>query len=159
MRIKLVCVGKLKAKAYTQLMEEFLKRLRPYAKIEIIEVRDEKVSPRASLKEEEIVKNKEGEKILSKIKQDEYVVLLDRHGEDISSIELASFIEHSLVQGQSQMTFVIGGALGICESVRTRANKTISFSRLTFTHQLIRVILVEQIYRAFRIINNEPYHK
>lgn len=159
MKIELICVGKLKEKYLVQAIDEYSKRLNRYCKLNMIELADEKTPDNASEKEELMIKDKEGEKILSKISDTAYVVALDLQGKMLSSEELASFIEDCGVRGNSHLVFVIGGSLGLSDAVRARANYKLCFSKMTFPHQLFRVMLLEQIYRGFRINNNEPYHK
>ena len=150
MRINVVCVGKIKEKFYTQAVEEYSKRLSRYCKLDIVELPDEKTPDNASDIVNEQIKNKEGERILSAIKDDAYVCALAIEGKMLDSVELS---------GTSNITFVIGGSLGLADAVLKRADYKLSFSRMTFPHQLMRVILLEQIYRAYRIMKNEPYHK
>lgn len=159
MKITVVCVGKLKEKFFADGVEEYKKRLGRYAKIEIAEVADEKAPENLSIAEEEQVKAKEGEKILKKIPDDAFVVALCIDGKMLSSEELADFFEKKTVSGISSIAFVIGGSLGLSKAVIDRADYKLSFSKMTFPHQLMRMILMEQVYRAFRIIKNEPYHK
>lgn len=159
MKIELICVGKLKEKYLVQAIDEYSKRLSRYCKLNIIELADEKTPDNASEKEELMIKDKEGEKILSKISDAAYVVALDLQGKMLSSEELASFIADCGVRGNSHLIFIIGGSLGLSKGVRARANYKLCFSKMTFPHQLFRVMLLEQIYRGFRINNNEPYHK
>ena len=159
MKIKLICVGKLKEKYLSDGMNEYLKRLSAYCDVEVIEVGDERIPENPSLAEEMIVKAKEGRRILDKVKQDDYMILLDVQGKEVDSIQFAESIEDCMLHGKSTIDFVIGGSLGHGEDVLTRANKRISFSKMTFPHQLMRVILAEQIYRAFKIIRKETYHK
>jgi len=159
MKITVVCVGKLKEKYFSDGVEEYKKRLGRYAKIEIEQVADEKAPETLSAAEEEQVKIKEGERILKKIPDDAFVVALCIDGKMLSSEELADFFEKKTVSGVSSIAFVIGGSLGLSKAVIDRADYKLSFSKMTFPHQLMRMILMEQIYRAFRIIKNEPYHK
>lgn len=159
MKIKLICVGKLKEKYLDDGIKEYLKRISAYSDIEVIEVADERIPENPSLAEETIVKSKEGRRILDKIKQDDYMILLDVQGKELDSIQFAERIEDCMINGKSTIDFVIGGSLGHGEDVLTRANARISFSQMTFPHQLMRLILVEQIYRAFKIIRHETYHK
>lgn len=159
MKIKIICVGKLKEKYLEEGVKEYLKRLSAYCDVEIIEVGDERIPENPSLAEEMIVKSKEGRRILDKVKQDDYMILLDVQGKEVDSIQFAESIEDCMLHGKSTIDFVIGGSLGHGEDVLTRANKCISFSKMTFPHQLMRVILAEQIYRAFKIIRKETYHK
>jgi len=157
--ISIITVGKLKEKYLKQGIEEYLKRLTTYAKVEMIEVADEKAPEELSGLEMVQVKQKEGERILAKISQDTYVIALAIQGKLASSEELADSLDKLATYGKSKIAFVIGGSLGLSEDVIKRSNEQLSFSRMTFPHQLMRLILVEQIYRAFRINRNEPYHK
>ena len=159
MKISILCVGKVKEKFYRDAIEEFAKRLSRYCKLEIIEVADEKTDEQASDNEVRLVKEKEGERILKNIKDDAYVVCLCIDGKQLDSEELSEKIEKLGVSGTSHIYFVIGGSLGLSDMVIKRADYKLSFSKMTFPHQLMRVILLEQIYRAYRIMNNEPYHK
>ncbi len=159
MKIEIICVGKLKEKYLVQAIEEYTKRLSRYCKLSIIELSDEKTPDNASEKEELQIKEKEGEKIFSKISESAYVVALDLQGKMLSSQELATFLADCGVRGNSHLIFIIGGSLGLSSSVLQRANCKLCFSKMTFPHQLFRVMLLEQIYRGFRINNNEPYHK
>jgi 23S rRNA (pseudouridine1915-N3)-methyltransferase len=154
-----VTVGKLKEKYLKQGIEEYLKRLTSYAKVEIIEVADEKAPEELSELEMEQVKQKEGERILAKTSQDSHVIALAINGKMQSSEELAETLDKLATYGKSKIAFVIGGSLGLSDEVLKRANEHLSFSKMTFPHQLMRLILVEQIYRAFRINRGEPYHK
>lgn len=154
MKIKIVSVGSIKEKFLKDAISEYLKRLTRFAKIEISEVDETKIQN----KSEEQVKKEEGERLLKRIGQDEFVFLLDLKGELISSEVLAQKINDLINKGISPLTFVIGGTLGLSEEVRKRANIKLSISKMTFTHQMCRMIILEQIYRAFKIINNEEYH-
>jgi len=157
--ISIITVGKLKEKYLKQGIEEYLKRLTAYAKVDVIEVPDEKAPEVLSDLEMVQVKQKEGERILAKISQDTYVIALAIQGKLGSSEELADSLDKLATYGKSKIAFVIGGSLGLSEEVIKRSNEQLSFSRMTFPHQLMRLILVEQIYRAFRINRGEPYHK
>ena len=159
MKISIICVGKVKEKFYRDAILEYTKRLSRYCKLDIIEVADEKTEEAASETEIRQVKEKEGERILKSIKDDAYVICLCIDGKQLDSEELAEKIEKLGVQGTSHIYLVIGGSLGLSDAVVRRADFKLSFSKMTFPHQLMRVILLEQIYRAYRIINNEPYHK
>ncbi|MBZ6484677.1 23S rRNA (pseudouridine(1915)-N(3))-methyltransferase RlmH [Priestia aryabhattai] len=159
MNISIITIGKLKEKYLKQGIEEYLKRLSSYAKVEIIELADEKAPENLSDSEMEQVKQKEGERILAKISDDTYVIALAINGKQKSSEELAKEIDSLATYGKSKVAFVIGGSLGLSSEVMKRSNAALSFSKMTFPHQLMRLVLVEQIYRAFRIIRNEPYHK
>lgn len=158
MKVSIICVGKIKEKYYKMAIDEFEKRLSKYIKLDIIEVVDEKAPENLSKADEENVKLKEGEKILKHIK-DEFVVTLCIDGKQLDSLELANFVQTNKNKGISHICFVIGGSLGLHKTVVDRANFKLSFSKMTFPHQLMRVILLEQIYRAERILKNEPYHK
>ncbi|MDW8801634.1 23S rRNA (pseudouridine(1915)-N(3))-methyltransferase RlmH [Clostridium sp. A1-XYC3] len=159
MNISTICVGKLKEKYLKQAIDEYSKRLSRYCKLDIIEIPDEKTPDNASQKEEFMIKEKEGLNILRHIKDNMFVVTLDLKGKMLSSEELASFIKDSGVRGNSNIAFIIGGSLGLSKAVLDRADFSLCFSKMTFPHQLMRVILLEQVYRGFRIINGEPYHK
>ncbi|MGL5677649.1 MAG: 23S rRNA (pseudouridine(1915)-N(3))-methyltransferase RlmH [Cellulosilyticaceae bacterium] len=159
MKIDIICVGKLKEKYLVQAIAEYTKRLGRYCKLSIIELADEKTPDNASEKEELQIKQKEGEKILAQIKDDAYVVALALDGKMISSEELASFMSDRALRGDSHLVFLIGGSLGLSNEVLQRAQYKLCFSKMTFPHQLFRVMLLEQVYRAYRINNNEPYHK
>lgn len=159
MLIKIICVGKIKEKYFIMAIEEYKKRLSAYATVEFVEVQDEKIPLNASLKEEEIIKRKEGEKVLNKLKDNDFVILLDVYGKEIDSVSFSNYLNNKMIQGVSSFTFVIGGSLGLSEELRKRANEKISLSKMTFTHQFCRVILLEQVYRAFKIIRGETYHK
>lgn len=159
MNITVISVGKLKEKYLRQAIEEYAKRLSRYCKLNIIELTDEQTPENASAKDEQIIKDKEGERILNNIKDSMYVIALDLKGKMLTSEEFSSFIDDCGVRGNSNLCFVIGGSLGISTNVIKRANYSLCFSKMTFPHQLFRVMLLEQIYRAFRISNGEPYHK
>lgn len=159
MNISIIAVGKLKEKYLKSGIDEYLKRLTSYAKVEIIEIPDEKAPEELSHSEMEQVKQKEGERLLSKLSQDTYVIALAIDGKMKSSEELAQSIDKLAVYGKSKIAFIIGGSLGLSNEVLQRADEKLSFSKMTFPHQLMRLILLEQIYRAFRINRNEPYHK
>nr|WP_314276614.1 23S rRNA (pseudouridine(1915)-N(3))-methyltransferase RlmH [uncultured Peptostreptococcus sp.] len=159
MKISIVSVGKIKEKYIKLGIDEFSKRLSKYCKLEIIEVSDEKAPENLSNKEIMMIKNKEGFSILSKIKDGAYIIALDIQGRSISSEDLADNLERLSIMGKSQLYFVIGGSLGLSEEVLSRADMKLSFSKMTFPHQLMRLILLEQVYRAFRINSGQPYHK
>ncbi len=159
MKITILCVGKVKEKFYRDAIAEFGKRLSKYCSLEIIEVADEKTPDKAGKALEEQIKEKEGSRILPKIKDDAFVCTLELAGRKFSSMEFAAWLEKAAVGGRSHIVFVIGGSLGLHKSVLARSDLGLSFSDMTFPHQLMRVILCEQIYRAFRINNGEPYHK
>lgn len=159
LQIKILAVGKIKEKYLVEGIKEYTKRLGGYVRLEIIEVEDEPCPEKASVAEQEKIRQKEGDRQLKGISCQDYVILLDLQGKGISSPELAGLLEERALEGQSSIAFVIGGSLGIAEDVRQRANFRWSFSKLTFPHQLIRLVLLEQIYRACKINKKEPYHK
>jgi 23S rRNA (pseudouridine1915-N3)-methyltransferase len=159
MNIKIVTVGKLKEKYLIQGINEYVKRLGAYCKIQLVEVPDEKAPESMSEAEMLQVKEKEGKKILAKIKDQEYVFALAIEGKNPTSEVFAQQIEQLGIQGKSQLVFVIGGSLGLSQEVMQRSNSQISFGKMTFPHQLMKLILVEQIYRAYRINTGAPYHK
>lgn len=160
MLIKIVAVGKIKEKFYQQALAEYLKRMKAYNKVEIVEVPDEKAPDKLSDKEVDQIKDKEGEKILAKIKEDSYVITLEIQGKALDSIEFAKLIQKEKIEGAGRdLVFVIGGSNGLGANILKRSNKRISFGKMTYPHQLMRVILIEQIYRGHRIISGEPYHK
>jgi len=159
MKISIISVGKLKEKYLKQGIDEYLKRLGPYAKVEIIEVPDEKAPENLSKAEELEVMQKEGTRIMDKLSTDTYVVTLEIKGKQLTSEELAAKIDELATYGKSKIAFVIGGSLGLSEEVMKRSDMALSFSKMTFPHQLMRLVLLEQVYRAFRINRGEPYHK
>ncbi len=159
MKIRVLAVGKVKEKFYRQAVEEFEKRLSRYCKLEILEVADEKTPDRAGERLMELIKEREGERLLKHISEQDYVCALAIEGKQPDSMALADMIKRLGVNGSSSIVFIIGGSLGLHESVLKRADVLLSFSNLTFPHQLMRVLLLEQIYRSYRIINGEPYHK
>jgi 23S rRNA (pseudouridine1915-N3)-methyltransferase len=157
--IAIISVGKLKEKYLKMGIEEYTKRLGSYAKIDLIEVADEKAPENLSDADMEIVKKKEGERILAKIGDDTYVIALAIEGKMKSSEQLADDLQSLMTYGRSKVAFIIGGSLGLHEDVMKRSDEKLSFSKMTLPHQLMKLVLVEQVYRAFRIIKNEPYHK
>ena len=159
MNIRIIAVGKLKEKYLKQGISEFSKRLGAYFKLSIIEVPDEEAPEHLSEKELEQVLIREGEKILAKIKQDDYVIALDVKGHSLSSEQFTKKLEQISFAGKNQVCFIIGGSNGLSEAVLKRADDKLSFSKMTFPHQLMRLILLEQIYRAYKIQRNEPSHK
>ncbi|PWK16527.1 23S rRNA (pseudouridine(1915)-N(3))-methyltransferase RlmH [Tumebacillus permanentifrigoris] len=159
MQINLLTVGKLKEKYWVGAVEEYKKRLSSYAKVSVVEVPDEPTPDNASAAQEEQIKRKEAEKLLAKVGERDYVIALAIEGKSITSEEFAEQIDRMAGQGYSTFTFVIGGSLGLHETVLQRANYKLSFSKFTFPHQMVRAILLEQVYRAFRILRGEPYHK
>lgn len=159
MNITLITVGKIKESFYRDAIEEFVKRLSRYCKLKMVEVADENTPNNAPEAMEEQIKDKEGERILKNISDSMYVIALAVEGKKLSSTQFAKKIQQFGIQGTSDICFVIGGSLGLSKAVYQRADEFLSFSDMTFPHQLMRVILLEQIYRCFRIIHNEPYHK
>ncbi|MDQ7111612.1 23S rRNA (pseudouridine(1915)-N(3))-methyltransferase RlmH [Staphylococcus simulans] len=159
MKITVLAVGKLKEKYWKQAIAEYQKRLSAYTKIEIIEVPDEKAPENMSDKEIEQVKQKEGQRLLAKVKPQSTVITLEIKGNMLTSEGLAKNLQQRMVQGQSDFTFIIGGSNGLHQDVLNRSNYALSFSKMTFPHQMMRVILLEQVYRAFKIMRGEAYHK
>ncbi|MHB1125839.1 MAG: 23S rRNA (pseudouridine(1915)-N(3))-methyltransferase RlmH [Bacillota bacterium] len=159
MQIKIIAVGKIKEKYLQEGLQEYRKRLAPYTSLEVIEVNDEKIPDKAHRAEEERVKEKEGEGIISSLPASSYVIALDIQGRMFSSPELAEHLDSLALSGRSNLALIIGGSLGLSRSVLQRADLCLSFSKMTFPHQLMRLILLEQIYRAFKISRGEPYHK
>lgn len=159
MKITIITVGKIKEKYLRDAIAEYTKRLSKYCKLEIVEVADEKTPDHASEAVEEMIRAKEAERILKYIKDDAYVITLEIKGKMLTSEELADKVDTLGVQGISHITFVIGGSIGLGEEVLKRSDYALSFSKMTFPHQLMRVILLEQIYRSYRIIMGQPYHK
>ena len=159
MKITLVTVGKIKEKFYADAIGEYSKRLSRYCKLDIVQVADEKTPDSASEAVERLIKEKEGERILSSIKDGAYVIALAIDGEMLDSTQLSEKINGLGIGGVSNIVFVIGGSLGLSDAVLRRADYRLSFSKMTFPHQLMRVVLLEQIYRSYRIISGEPYHK
>lgn len=159
MKITIITVGKVKESYFRGAIEEYSKRLLKYCKLDIVEVADEKTPDKASETEETQIKAKEAERIMKHVRDDAYVIALAIEGKQLDSVQLADRIEKLGVQGTSHIQMIIGGSLGLHQSVLSRADFKLSFSKMTFPHQLMRVILLEQIYRAYRIISHEPYHK
>ena len=159
MKITLIAVGKIKERYFEDAIREYSKRLSRYCRLEIIQVADEKTPDGASEALEEQIKEKEGRRILDQIREGAYVIALAVEGKQLDSLELAARMERLAVEGKSQLVFLIGGSLGLSNEVMRRADFALSFSAMTFPHQLMRVILLEQIYRSFRIRAGEPYHK
>jgi 23S rRNA (pseudouridine1915-N3)-methyltransferase len=159
MNIQFVVIGKLKEKYLIDGIQEYVKRMSPYAKVSITELSDEKAPETMSIAEEEQVRNKEGERILAAIKADAHVIALAIQGETWTSEQFASHMDKLATYGKSAVTFVIGGSIGLSDAVLKRANAHLSFGRLTYPHQLMRLLLVEQVYRTFKINRGEPYHK
>ncbi|MFD2209499.1 23S rRNA (pseudouridine(1915)-N(3))-methyltransferase RlmH [Virgibacillus halophilus] len=159
MKIKIVTVGKLKEKYLKQGIQEYCKRMQAYANLEIIEVADEKAPENMSDAEATEVKRKEGERILAHIPADMYVITLEINGKMLTSEQFAAKLDELTTYGKSKIALVIGGSLGLSDAVLKRSDFALSFSKMTFPHQLMRLILLEQVYRAFRIVRGEPYHK
>jgi len=157
--ITILTVGKIKEKFFRQAIDEYAKRLSGYAKVEQIEVKDEKEPNNASPKDLELIKEKEGQAILAKIKPQQYVITLEVKGEALTSVELSQKIETLMNHGSSDIVFVIGGSNGLGQAIKQRSNYELSFSNMTYPHQLMKVVLLEQIYRAFKIMKGEAYHK
>ena len=159
MKITIICVGKLKEDFYKKAVSEYAKRLGRYCRLEIIEVADEKTPEDAGPVMEEQIKEREAARILKHVKEDAYVFTLEITGSQPDSLAFSRMLSRLTIQGKSHFQFIIGGSLGLHKSVSLAANQAISFSNMTFPHQLMRVILLEQIYRSYRIMNGEPYHK
>lgn len=158
LHINVICVGKIKESFFRDAILEYSKRLSRFCNLTITELQDEKIPEKASEKVKQEIKEKEGQNIISHIKKDSYVIALDLTGKELNSVALSQKIE-SLSISNSSITFIIGGSLGLSKQVLTAYNEKLCFSKMTFPHQLIRIFLLEQIYRAFKIANNETYHK
>ncbi|QIB27925.1 23S rRNA (pseudouridine(1915)-N(3))-methyltransferase RlmH [Caloranaerobacter azorensis] len=159
MHIAIISVGKIKEKYLNEGIKEFSKRLSKYCKLKLVEVNDEKAPENLSEAEMEIVKKKEGERILGKLNENSYIITLCIDGESLSSEEFSKKLDSLALSGNSNITFIIGGSLGLSQDVINKSHFKLSFSKMTFPHQLMKLILLEQIYRAFRISRGEPYHK
>lgn len=159
MRITILCVGKVKESFFRDAIAEYEKRLGRYCRLEILEVADEQTPEGAGEALEEQIREKEGARLLSKIREGQFVCTLEIRGKKMTSEQFASFLDKAAMEEKGQIVFVIGGSLGLSREVRERSNLAVSFSDMTFPHQLMRVILCEQIYRGFRISRGEPYHK
>ena len=159
MKITIICVGKLKEDFYKKAVSEYAKRLGRYCRLEIIEVADEKTPEDAGPVMEEQIKEREAARILKHVKEDAYVFTLEITGSQPDSLAFSRMLSRLTIQGKSHFQFIIGGSLGLHKSVSLAADQAVSFSNMTFPHQLMRVILLEQIYRSYRIMNGEPYHK
>lgn len=159
MKITVIAVGRVKEKFYREALAEYAKRLGRYCKLEIVEVEDEKTPDRAGAAVEQLIRKKEAERILKHIREDACVITLEILGKEYDSEQFASELERMTIQGISHIQFIIGGSLGLHEEIKKKADQAVSFSKMTFPHQLMRVILLEQIYRGYRIIHREPYHK
>jgi len=157
--IQIICIGKLKEKYWTDAIAEYSKRLSRYCTLEIIELKEARLPDKASPADEENVKLEEGRSILKAIKDGTYVITLEILGKQLTSPELADKIQTLSIEGKSNVAFIIGGSLGLSAEVSRRADYKLSFSKMTFPHQMMRVILLEQVYRGFKIIKNEAYHK
>lgn len=158
MKVSILCVGKIKEKFYTDAISEYAKRMKRFADFEITEIPDEKTPDNASDKEKEQIKEREGEKILAKLKGDSFVVSLCIEGKTLSSTELAQTVANAY-QNTNHITFIIGGSLGLSDAVKKKSGLRLSFGRMTLPHQLMRVVLAEQIYRSFMINSGSTYHK
>lgn len=159
MKITILCVGQIKEKYYRDAILEYVKRLHRYCKLNIVEVADEKTVEHASEAQLNLIREKEGDRLLKHIGEKDYCITLEIQGQTLDSVELSHKIEKAAIQGMSHLIFVIGGSVGLSRSVQERSDYALSFSKMTFPHQLMRVILLEQIYRSFRLIHGEPYHK
>lgn len=159
MKITVICVGKIKESYFRDAIFEYSKRLSKYTTLEIVEVADEKTSENSSDREIALIQDKEGKRILSHIKDGALCIALAIQGKKMDSVAFSDYIAKRMEEGKSQITFIIGGSLGLSEEVMKRCKYSVSFSDMTFPHQLMRVVLLEQIYRGFRILNHEPYHK
>lgn len=159
MKIQVICIGKLKEKYWTDAVNEYSKRLSRFCDLEITELKESKLPDKASESQEQAVIEEEGKTILKHVKDGSYVISLEILGKNLTSVELAEKMEELPLMGKSHVTFIIGGSLGLSKDVSKRADFKLSFSKMTFPHQMMRVILLEQVYRAFKINKNEAYHK
>lgn len=159
MEINIISVGKIKEDYFKKAIEEYEKRLKAYCRVNFIELKDESEGKNLSDKDIDIILDKEGKRILEKIKERSFIIVLDIKGKSIDSVEFSKKINDIMLDGISSIDFIIGGSLGISQEVKDKANYSLSFSKFTFPHKLMKVILMEQIYRAFTIINNKTYHK
>lgn len=159
MKIRIIGIGKIKESYMREAINDYLNRLKPYTQIEIVEVMDEPVSDKPNQSEIDMVKNKEGNKVSKLLKPQDYVIALDLGKKQFRSPEFAKYLEDKFVLGGSNLTFLIGGSYGLSDELKKRANDSITLSEMTFTHQMTRLIILEQIYRAFKINRNETYHK
>lgn len=157
--INIICVGKIKEKFFNEAIKEYSKRLSRFCILKVIEINDEKIPDNSNKNIEESIKNKEGNSILSQIKRDSYTIALDLNGKEYDSISLSKHINSICLNQNSTINFIIGGSLGLSKEVLDFSNESICFSKLTFPHQLFRVLLLEQLYRSFKIMHNETYHK
>lgn len=158
MKIKIYCIGKIKEQYLKDGISEYIKRITPYANIEIIEVLDSKVKDNPNDSDIKKAKDEEGERVFKLLKND-YLIGLDLNKKEYTSEEFADFISKKMIEGGSSISFVIGGSYGLSDKLKNRCNSSISLSKMTFLHQMTRLILLEQIYRGFKILNNETYHK
>lgn len=159
MKITVLTVGKIKEKYLKDAIAEYSKRLSRYCKLQIVEVEDEKTPDGASMVVEDQIREKEAVKLMRYLEEEAYVITLEIEGKMLDSVQFSKCMDKLMVEGNSHIIFVIGGSLGLHDSIKKRSNMAISFSKMTFPHQLMRVILLEQVYRGFRISHNEPYHK
>lgn len=159
MKIRIIAIGKIKETYLKMGIDEYLKRIKPYSQIEIVEVLDEPVCENPSNSQITLVKNKEGQKVLKLLKPSDYVISLDLNQKEFTSEAFAAFLDKKFEISKSYITFVIGGSYGLSDELKQRANDSITLSKMTFLHQMTRLILLEQIYRAFKINKNEVYHK
>ena len=159
MKIRVYCIGKLKEKYYVDAQNEYLKRLERFAKIEIVEINDLPIPMNASLKEEEILKDKEFDLLLQKLDKNSYVIALDLHGKQYDSVQFSEKLDNLMTNSITNISFIIGGSLGWSKKMNEIAKDKLKLSEMTFTHQMTRIILLEQIYRSFKILKNETYHK
>lgn len=159
MKIRVYCIGKLKEKYYVDAQNEYLKRLERFAKIEIVEINDLPIPMNASLKEEEILKDKEFDLLLQKLDKNSYVIALDLHGKQYDSVKFSEKLDNLMTNSITNISFIIGGSLGWSKKMNEIAKDKLKLSEMTFTHQMTRIILLEQIYRSFKILKNETYHK
>ena len=159
MKIRVYCIGKLKEKYYVDAQNEYLKRLERFAKIEIVEINDLPIPMNASLKEEEILKDKEFDLLLQKLDKNSYIIALDLHGNQYDSVKFSEKLDNLMTNSITNISFIIGGSLGWSKKMNEIAKDKLKLSEMTFTHQMTRIILLEQIYRSFKILKNETYHK
>lgn len=159
MKIKIYAIGKIKTSYLKEGIDDYLTRLKPYVNIEIIELKDEPLPLKPHDKEIEIAKNKEGERVLKLLNNSEYLISLDLNKKQFKSEQFADYLNKKLIENASSISFVIGGSYGLCDALKKRSNDSLSLSDMTFLHQMTRLILLEQIYRSFKILNNETYHK
>lgn len=159
MKIKIYAIGKIKTSYLKEGIDDYLTRLKPYVNIEIIELKDEPLPLKPHDKEIEIAKNKEGERVLKLLNNNEYLISLDLNKKQFKSEQFADYLNKKLIENASSISFVIGGSYGLSDALKKRSNDSLSLSDMTFLHQMTRLILLEQIYRSFKILNNETYHK